>query len=263
MVSERWEPVRSGWAADLHFAWSWSPPVCVTSPTVVRRDQAVRGRAERSTRQRRIRQQPLSAVSVVDDPAALDELRQLLDADDAVTTNNSTRLSVCLRNAATLAAEHFSAPPSATTMVEAALRQSLETLTMEPSGPTRSRPRGFDVIDGEGTVGELIARSALRTRCHRSGCPRPPATNDGGARTQQHPHVTIQRGYCKRPQRLAGLTSRVNSDRCARRHRRTPPSTMPAEPHHGTPPRSPMVPGSCHRACRRARQGSSPAASIA
>jgi hypothetical protein len=67
----------------------------------------------------------------VDDLAALDELNRLLDADDTETVNTSMRLSVSLRDAAALAAEHFGAASSATSMAATALRQSLETLAME------------------------------------------------------------------------------------------------------------------------------------
>lgn len=69
--------------------------------------------------------------AVVDDLTALDELNRLLDADDTETVNTSMRLSICLRDAAALAVEHFKAAPSATTMAAAALRHSLETLAME------------------------------------------------------------------------------------------------------------------------------------
>ncbi len=84
-------------------------------------------------------------------------------------------------------------------------------------------------------------------------------------RPAQTPKTT---STCAHQLRNAGATTRrpdqqVSSDRYALRHRRTPPSTMPVEPQHETRPRSPVVPGSCHRACRRARQCSSQAASTA
>lgn len=70
-------------------------------------------------------------IPPVDDLAALDELNRLLDATGVETVNTSMRLPASLRDAASLAVEHFGAAPSATTMAAAALRQSLETLAME------------------------------------------------------------------------------------------------------------------------------------
>jgi hypothetical protein len=65
------------------------------------------------------------------DLTALDELNRLLDADDSETVNTSMRLPVSLRDAAALAAEHFGAAASVTTMAAAALHQRLETLALE------------------------------------------------------------------------------------------------------------------------------------
>ncbi|MGH9277125.1 MAG: hypothetical protein ACRD12_03310 [Acidimicrobiales bacterium] len=60
----------------------------------------------------------------------LDQINELLDADDDSTVNTSMRLPAALRDAATLAVEHLGVAPSTTALTAAALRSALETAVM-------------------------------------------------------------------------------------------------------------------------------------
>jgi len=60
----------------------------------------------------------------------LDQISELLDADDDSTVNTSMRLPAALRDAAALAVEHLGVAPSTTTFTAAALRVALETAVM-------------------------------------------------------------------------------------------------------------------------------------
>jgi len=66
-------------------------------------------------------------VTVLD---VLDEINDLLDADDDSTVNTSMRLPSALRDAAALAVEHLGVAPSTTNLTVGALRSALETAVM-------------------------------------------------------------------------------------------------------------------------------------
>ena len=69
-------------------------------------------------------------ASVVATADVLDQINELLDADDDSTVNTSMRLPAALRDAAALAVEHLGVAPSTTTFTAAALRVALETAVM-------------------------------------------------------------------------------------------------------------------------------------
>lgn len=60
----------------------------------------------------------------------LDQINDLLDADDDSTVNTSMRLPSVLRDAAALAVERLGVAPSTTTLTAGALRSALETAVM-------------------------------------------------------------------------------------------------------------------------------------
>ncbi len=64
------------------------------------------------------------------DLAVLDQINDLLDAEDASTVNTSMRLPASLRDAAALAVEQLGVASSTTSLTAAALRSALETLVM-------------------------------------------------------------------------------------------------------------------------------------
>ena len=63
--------------------------------------------------------------------AAIDRISELLDRDDATTSNTSMRIPAALRDAAALAVRELGVAPSTTALTTAALRATLEAVVMQ------------------------------------------------------------------------------------------------------------------------------------
>jgi hypothetical protein len=69
--------------------------------------------------------------SAMEDPAAIERISALLDADGSPTSNTSMRLPAALRDAAAIAVAELGVAPSATALTAAALRAMLEAIVMQ------------------------------------------------------------------------------------------------------------------------------------